>query len=410
MYWKQRAKVFWLQNGDQNTRFFHKYASARRTQNAFKRIQNEEGVWMETEDEIQGTITSYFSNLFKSSCAHGKLLVREPVDRITAGENDVLMEEISPEEVKYAVDAMYQEKASGLDGLNPAFFQMYWNIVGQDVIEFCRKYMRTGVLPSGVNQTLVCLIPKVKVPQRMTDLHPISLCSVLVRVLSKILANRLKPCLKHLISDKQSAFVEGRLLNDNALIAFEINHYMRRLSQGSNGIARFKIDISKAYDRLEWDYIQNMMIKFGFSELWIARILELITSVSYSFSRNGSNFGDVIPYRGIRQGDPISPYIYIMCAEGLSAIIRRNEDMSLLHGCSIARDAPKISHLLFADDCYFFFRANKMEASVMRRILDRYANISCQMINFSKSLVTSSKNTSGDKQEEVCQQLGVREV
>lgn len=85
----------------------------------------------------------------------------------------------------------------------------------------------------------------------MTDLRPISLCNVLVRILSKVLANRPKPCLNLLILDKQSAFIEGTLLNDNDQIAFEVNHYMRRLSRGNKGIICFKIDISKAYDRLE---------------------------------------------------------------------------------------------------------------------------------------------------------------
>lgn len=142
---------------------------------------------------------------------------------------------------------------------------------------------------------MVCLIPKVKVPQVMSELRPISLCNVLVRVLSKVLANHLKMCLKNIISDKQSAFIEGRLLIDNALVAFEINHYMRRLSQGKNGIAGFKIDISKAYDRLEWGFIRNMMLKFGFTDLWITRIMGLITSVSYSLYPN-EELDREIPY------------------------------------------------------------------------------------------------------------------
>lgn len=119
-------------------------------------------------------------------------------------------------------------------------------------------------------------------------------------------------------------------------------------------VAVLKIDISKAYDRLEQDFIENMMYKFGFNHLWVARVMKLIQSVTYSFTYNGEEFGRVKPSRDLRQGDPISPYIYILCPEGLSAMIRRNEAASLIHGCIIARGAPVISHLLFADDCYFF--------------------------------------------------------
>lgn len=115
-----------------------------------------------------------------------------------------------------------------------------------------------------------------------------------------------------------------------------------------------------------------MMERFGLNSIWINRIMELVRSVSYSFLQNGNVFGDINPKRGLRQGDPISPYIYIMCAEGLSAILRRNEEAGLLHGCTIARGAPTISHLLFADDCYFFVRANGTEASVLKRVLNKY--------------------------------------
>lgn len=144
---------------------------------------------------------------------------------------------------------MHPDKASGPDGLNPAFFQSFWSVVGQDVVLFCWRFMNTRELPDEVNRSLVCLIPKVKVPQMMGELRPISLCNILVRILSKVMSNRLKKCLNSIISDKQSAFIEGRLLTDNALRAFEINHYMKR-RQGQKGITGLKIDVSKAYDRL----------------------------------------------------------------------------------------------------------------------------------------------------------------
>lgn len=176
----------------------------------------------------------------------------------------------------------------------------------------------------------------------MTELRPVSLCNVLMRILSKVMTNRLKPCLNSIISDKQSAFMEGRLLTDNALIAYEINHYIQRKTQGKYGIAGLKIDISKAYDRLEWSFLKNMLRRFGFHQEWIHRVMTCVRSVSYSFLHNGDVFGEVIPKRGIRQGDPISPYLYILCAEDLSAIIRRNEEAGLIHGCTIARGAPPI--------------------------------------------------------------------
>lgn len=230
----------------------------------------------------------------------GKISQWEMVNQVTVEENVALTAKVSYDEVKTAVFSMHPDKSPGIDGLNPAFFQMFWSVVGYDVAQFCQKFMSTGELPMGVNRTLVCLIPKVKSPQTMSELRPISLCNVLVRILSKVLSNRLMPCLGKLISDKQSAFIEDRLLTDNALISFEINHYMKRRTQCKNGISRLKIDISKAYDRLEWCFIENMMVRFGFSAMWITRIMGYLKSVLYSFLHDGVEFGEVKPQRGVR--------------------------------------------------------------------------------------------------------------
>lgn len=373
------------------------------------RIKDASGDWKETPDEIRKVIEEYFGPLFTASNLEGKLSERESVKQVSKEDNENLMAEVTWEEVKYAVFSIHPDKSSGPDGLNPAFFQAFWNIVEGDVTKFCRNFVNTGVLPEGINISLVCLIPKVKAPKTMGDLRPISLCNVFIRIISKVMTNRLKTCLGTIISDKQSAFIEGRSLTDNVLIAFEVNHYMRRRTQGSMGIAGLKLDVSKAYDRLEWAFIRSMMERFGFHHTWINRIMTFISSVTYCFLHNGEQFGYVVPSRGVRQGDPISPYIYIMCVEGLSSIIRRNEEAGLLHGCRIATGAPVISHLLFADDCYLFFKANKVEANVMKRILDRYADISGQIINYNKSAITFSPNTRREDRTEVCLQLGVQE-
>lgn len=250
IYWKQRAKQFWLKEGDQNTRFFHKYASQRNKTNLIARIKDDSGQWCENLEDIQKVIENYFSNLFTASSTNGQLSQREEIKRVSEQENIDLVSTVTEEEVKHAVFSMHPDKSPGLDGFNPAFYQFFWNIVKKDVIQLCQKFMCTGEFPEGMNRTLVCLIPKIKVLQTMADLRPISLCNVLVRILSKVLSNRLKVCLGSIISDRQSAFIEGRLLTDNALVAFEVNHYMKRKTRGKHGVAGLKIDISKAYDRL----------------------------------------------------------------------------------------------------------------------------------------------------------------
>lgn len=234
VYWKQRAKQFWLREGDQNTKFFHKYATGRKHKNQLLKLQDSNGEWHENKEGIRNIIVEYFSDLFKSSGVSELLSEREEVQQVSVQQNEKLVKPVSIEEVRLATFSMHPDKSPGIDGLNPCFFQTYWNVVGEDVVECCQKFMLTGDLPSEVNRTVVCLIPKVKQPRKVTDLRPISLCNVIIRIVSKVMANRLKECLPTIISDKQSAFVEGRLLTDNALIAFELNHYIKRKRQGGH--------------------------------------------------------------------------------------------------------------------------------------------------------------------------------
>ncbi|XP_074360805.1 uncharacterized protein LOC141701064 [Apium graveolens] len=236
-----------------------RYASTRKEHNKIKRLKDEHGVWQESDEEIQAIISKYFEQIFTRSDSGELIPDRIKFQSITEEQSHNLLVHVVEKEVKEAVFSMAPEKSPGVDGLNPAFFQTYWIIVGKDVVDFCAKFFENGELSNNVNSILVCLIPKVKHPKQVSDLRPISLCNVLMRILSKVMANRLKPCLSTIISEKQSAFIEGRLLTDNALVAFEINHYMRRKTQGKGGVAGLKVDVSKAYDRLEWHFIEAML-------------------------------------------------------------------------------------------------------------------------------------------------------
>lgn len=367
-------------------------------------------MWHDTDDGVQQVILRYFEDIYSSRATGECISDRIQFRKISEHQGHELIRPIVEDEVKNAVFAMHPEKSPGIDGLNPAFFQTYWDIVRSDVVAFCQEFFTTGELPEGVNRTLVCHIPKVKNPKQVSELRPISLCNVLMRILSKIMANRLKPCLHSVISDKQSAFIEGRLLTDNALIAFKLTHYIKRKTQGHDGMAGLKVDVSKAYDRLEWCYLEHMLNRFGFPVIWIHRVMQCVQTVSYSFIQNGKVFGNIQPHRGLRQGDPISPYLYILCVEGLSGLIRKHEETGLIHWCRIARGAPSITHLLFADDCYLFFKATQIEARTMKNILQKYERLSGQFVNYNKSDVTFSPNTIRSERLAVCDCLGVKRV
>ncbi|KAL8106747.1 hypothetical protein AgCh_023493 [Apium graveolens] len=201
-FWRQRAKQFWLRDGDKNTIFFHKYASTRREHNKIRRLKNAQGEWIEKDGAIQELITQYFGDIFTSADTGNDLSERLSLKQISEDQKQFLIMPITDLEVKEALFAIHPDKAPGNDGLNPAFFQVYWDIVGQDLCNFCKTFFQTGRLSDSVNTTLVCLIPKIKQPKKVADLRPISLCNVLMRTLSKVLANRLKLTLNIIISEQ----------------------------------------------------------------------------------------------------------------------------------------------------------------------------------------------------------------
>ena len=155
-----------------------------------------------------------------------------------------------------------------------------------------------------VNYTHIVLIPKLKSPEKMSDYRPISICNVIYKIISKVLANRLKKILPQLISPTQSAFVPGWLITDNILVAYETLHTMHRRKKGKKGkkgSLALKLDISKAYDRVEWAFLKCIIVKMGFPNTWIEPMMCCVSTSYFSVKINGKAYGNIIPSRGLRQ-------------------------------------------------------------------------------------------------------------
>lgn len=251
------------------------------------------------------------------------------------------------------------------------------------------------------------MIPKNTEAKSVGDYRPIALCNVYYKIISKLLANRFKVLLPELVSENQSAFVEGRAISDNILISHEVLHYLKTSSASKRCSMAVKTDMSKAYDRLEWDFIEEVMIHLGFHPIWVEWIMQCVKTVSYSFLINESAQGWVQPQRGIRQGDPMSPYIFILCSEVLSGLCRKAQEEKKLQGIRVATNSPRVNHLLFADDTLFFCRTNKRSITTLQRILALYEQASGQKINHLKSGITFSNHTPQDLKEKIKTELGI---
>lgn len=256
------------------------------------------------------------------------------------------------------------------------------------------NFLNGGDIPQGWNDTVVTLIPKVQSPERLKDLRPISLCTVVYKLASKVLSNRLKLILPDIISPNQSAFVPQRLITDNVLLAYEMTHFMQTKRTGQEGYAALKLDMSKAYDRVEWSFLEKMMVRLGFAEGWVKLIMRCVSTVTYRIKVNGDLTDQIIPSRGLRQGDPISPYLFLICAEGFSSLLYAAEERGDLSGVKVCQQAPSVSHLLFADDSLLLFKVNERSAQCLQNVLNLYESCSGQIVNKDKSSIMFSKNTS----------------
>ena len=190
------------------------------------------------------------------------------------------------------------------------------------------------------------------------------------------MANRLKKCILKLVSESQSAFMSDRLISNNILIAFETLHHLKNRKKGKTGYMALKLDMSKAYDRIEWNFLEKLMEKLGFANKWINLISSCIQSVSFSVMINGEPHGLFHPQRGLRQGDPLSPYLFLLCAEGLHSLIKQAEVRGAIQGVSLCRDGPKITHLFFANDSLLFCKANDQDCTMVMEILEAYERAS----------------------------------
>lgn len=237
------------------------------------------------------------------------------------------------------------------------YIKKHWDIIGPEVTSTILDILNNGIDFADINKTNLVLIPKKKSPSSPLDSRPISLCNVVYNILSKVLVNRLKYVMPSLVSDTQKAFVHDRSIFDNILVAHEVARSMKRKRSGHVGFVGVKLDMSKAYDCIEWVYVTSMLATLGFSNKWVSLIQKCSTSVTFTLMINGKWCDSILPYRGIRHGDPFSPYLFILCTECLVSLVHQAEEMGLIQGFKVGRNIPLISHLLFADESLIFFCA-----------------------------------------------------
>ena len=375
--WQQRSRALFLKCRDQNTSFFHSKASHRCRRNRISGLKNSTNLWCTENSEIKEIAFEYYCSLFTSSQPSDFPVIMKVVQSsVSEDMNTHLLRPFIKEEVEAAIKEMKPITAPGPDSMPPLFYQSFWSLIGEDICAAVLDCLNNCKIPREINCTNITLIPKVKSPKLITEFRPISLCNVVYKIVAKVLANRLKAILPHVISENQSVFQAGRVITDNILMAFETLHYMKHHQKGKSGFMALKLDMSKAYDWVEWIFLENIMKRMGFDVKWVNLIMECISTITYSVLINGEPTQVIHPSRGLRQGDPLSPYLFLLCSEGLHFLLHRATKARQILGVSICKKGPRLTHLFFADDSLIFCKASLVECQKIQDLLDCYERAS----------------------------------
>ncbi|KAJ9542442.1 hypothetical protein OSB04_028948 [Centaurea solstitialis] len=381
---RQRAKVHWLREGDSNTRFFHNAVKERKHINQVRSICNVDGVFV-YDDEVSTAFLDHLKS-FLGTCDDSL----DPVmphawfrNKLSLQDSLSMIRPIMDCEIRDAMFQIGKDKAPGSDGFTSHFFRAAWDVVGRDITVAIHNFFYRGHFAKELNHTLICLLPKTPNANSVSDYRPISCCSVLYKCISKIIVNRIKPFLDGLVGRSQSAFIPGRRIVDNILMAHELV-VGYHLSSGKPRCA-FKIDLRKAYDMVDWRYLCNMLEGFGFHLVIRAWIKEMVTTTSYSVAVNGESWGFFHGKRGIRQGDPLSPYLFTLVMEGFAMIFKQCiEEVNHFQYHPGCVDID-LTHLCFADDLFVFTGGDVASVEVLKKALFLFEKRSGLSPNLSKS-------------------------
>ncbi|PNY07166.1 ribonuclease H [Trifolium pratense] len=350
LFWKQRDKTFWYRNGDLNTQFFHANATTRK-KNQIVQLEDSHGNVCNSPEGMKLIAKDYFMNLFQQQRGNARWSSTRliQVSLWTLEDNNALTAPFTMAEFKEAIFSMEADKCSGPDGFNPGFYQHFWDLCGHDIFKSGCSWLECGSFPPEPKFHKYCTYSK-----------------------------RLKLVLDKCISHNQSPFVSGRSILDNAMTTIEIIHFMKSKTRGKKGEAALKLDISKAYDHMDWDFLKDMMIKMGFSQKWIDWIMLCVETVDYSINVNGHMVGPLFP------------------VEDYGKAIRFHRICS----SSVQKDY----------DCFLFFKATVTGANALKNILSVYESASGQAINLQKSEFYCSRNVPAQVREAIANQLGDTQV
>ncbi|CAN0886591.1 Transposon TX1 uncharacterized 149 kDa protein [Linum grandiflorum] len=261
-YWRIKSRNDWILPGDRNTSFFHCTTIINRHFNHIGPLASVDGSVITSEEGKAAEAVNFYTSLFQSQATSASPSNEFPSlgpVRVINDMNLALTRPFSDNDIRKAVFAIGSTKSPGSDGFTAGFYQHFWHIIGQNVCSAIRAFFHSSRMLRSINHTWLTLIPKVAGASSLSQLRPIGLCQMPYKIIAKLMAGRLATVLPLIVSETQNGFVQNREISDNVLIAHEVMHYLKRKKKGKSYFIALKLDMEKAYDRVEWPYLFTLM-------------------------------------------------------------------------------------------------------------------------------------------------------
>ncbi|GJR47768.1 RNA-directed DNA polymerase, eukaryota, reverse transcriptase zinc-binding domain protein [Tanacetum coccineum] len=341
-----------------------------------------EGNWITNPCLIKDAFLQFYKRKFQAQDSQVMFSNLPHSHSLNCMDRETLERQVTLEEIKEAVWDCGSSKAPGPDGYSFAFVKKYWGTIQKDLYDFVNLFFASCVMPNGANSSFFTLIPKVNNPTLITDFRPISLIGIHYKIIAKILANRLSKVIDKIVSKEQSAFIAGRQILDGPVILSEIIEWYKKRKKK---LLIFKVDFEKAFDSISWNYLIHILDSFGFGNKWCSWIKACLNSSRASILINGSPTSEFSIKRGLRQGDPLSPFLFILVMEGLHNAFEEAVGNGLITGVNIKNSTINVSHLFYADDVIITTDWNAKDMDNIIRVLHVFYLASGLKINIHKS-------------------------
>lgn len=410
-FWHQRSRVSWIMYGDRNSKFFHASTLIRRRRNEIRAIQREDGTWLSSETEIRQAFVAHFKDIYKGVSTYSihecyPIELLQGLPKIPQSMHQCLTELPSAQEIHRALMAIGPHKAAGPDGFDAKTIQDNWTEFGPSISKVVTDFFSTGVMPSQISRSNLVLIPKVEGAAKVGQFRPISVCNLIYKIISKILSIRMRPFIGRCVSNAQTAFVPGREISENIVLLREILHSFQQKGYNKKDFC-LKVDLAKAFDKMEWSYVREVLVAYGFPAMFTQWVMSCVQSAEYTLVFNGGGGGFLKPNCGLRQGCTLSPYIFILAMDLLSRSLQFQQQHGLLKGVKPAPSAPSLTCSLYADDLIIMGEASVQEAQRLMHTLQVFSSVSGQKVGPEKSSVWFSKATPHECKVEIAKILNV---